>query len=93
MPNNFDFPFVLSVIGALIASFAVARLYIWPTHCSGAMLNLDRDTAGPAPEMIAVVRANQNNRGNLRHGHSHRSTDSRTTIFLHAAGRTAKAAG
>jgi hypothetical protein len=30
MPNNFNFPFVLSVIGALIASFVVARLYIWP---------------------------------------------------------------
>jgi hypothetical protein len=30
MPNNFNFPFVLSVMGALIASFVVARLYIWP---------------------------------------------------------------
>ena len=30
MPNNFNFPFVLSVMGALIASFVVARLYVWP---------------------------------------------------------------
>jgi hypothetical protein len=30
MPNNFNFPFVLSVIGAFIASFVVARLYVWP---------------------------------------------------------------
>jgi hypothetical protein len=30
MPNNFNFPFVLSVIGGLIASFVVARLYVWP---------------------------------------------------------------
>jgi hypothetical protein len=30
MPNNFNFPFVLSVMGALIASLVVARLYIWP---------------------------------------------------------------
>jgi hypothetical protein len=30
MPKNFSFPFVLSVIGALVASFTVARLYVWP---------------------------------------------------------------
>jgi uncharacterized membrane protein (DUF485 family) len=30
MPNNFNFPFVLSVFGAFIASFIVARLYVWP---------------------------------------------------------------
>jgi len=30
MPNKFNLPFVVSVIGALIASFTVARLYIWP---------------------------------------------------------------
>jgi uncharacterized membrane protein YoaK (UPF0700 family) len=30
MPNNFNFPFVLSVIGAFIASAVVARLYVWP---------------------------------------------------------------
>jgi uncharacterized protein len=58
-----------------------------------AMLNLDPDTARPAPEMMkAVVRANQNNAviygtvtriGRLTVGQ---------TIFLHAAGRTAKVA-
>lgn len=31
MPNNFNFPFVLSVVGALIASAVVANLYVWPT--------------------------------------------------------------
>jgi hypothetical protein len=31
MPDNFNFPFVLSVIGALIAALVVATLYIWPT--------------------------------------------------------------
>ena len=30
MPVNFNFPFVLSVAGALIASFMVANLYVWP---------------------------------------------------------------
>jgi hypothetical protein len=30
MPNNFNLPFVLSVVGAVIASFAVANLYVWP---------------------------------------------------------------
>jgi hypothetical protein len=30
MPNKFNLPFVLSVIGAFIASFVVARLYVWP---------------------------------------------------------------
>jgi hypothetical protein len=30
MPNNFNFPFLLSVLGALIASFVVAKLYVWP---------------------------------------------------------------
>jgi hypothetical protein len=30
-PNNFNLPFVLSVIGAFIASFVVAKLYAWPT--------------------------------------------------------------
>jgi hypothetical protein len=30
-PDNFNLPFVLSVIGALIASFVVAKLYLWPT--------------------------------------------------------------
>lgn len=30
-PNNFNLPFVLSVIGAFIASFVVAKLYVWPT--------------------------------------------------------------
>jgi hypothetical protein len=30
-PGNFNHPFVLSVIGALIASFVVAKLYVWPT--------------------------------------------------------------
>ena len=30
MPDNFNFPFVLSVMGALIASFVVANLYVWP---------------------------------------------------------------
>jgi hypothetical protein len=30
-PNIFNLPFVLSVFGAFIASFVVARLYVWPT--------------------------------------------------------------
>ena len=30
MPDNFNFPFVLSVMGALVASFVVANLYVWP---------------------------------------------------------------
>jgi hypothetical protein len=30
MPNNFNLPFVLSVIGALIASFVAANIYVWP---------------------------------------------------------------
>jgi hypothetical protein len=30
MPNNFNVPFVLSVIGGFIASFVVANLYVWP---------------------------------------------------------------
>jgi len=30
MPNNFNFPFVLSVMGAFIATFVVASLYVWP---------------------------------------------------------------
>jgi hypothetical protein len=30
-PDNFNLPFVLSVIGAFIASFVVAKLYVWPT--------------------------------------------------------------
>ena len=30
MPDNFNFPFVLSVMGALFASFVVANLYVWP---------------------------------------------------------------
>ena len=29
MPNNFNLPFVLSVFGALIASFVVANIYVW----------------------------------------------------------------
>jgi hypothetical protein len=30
MPNKFNLPFVLSVAGAFIACFVVARLYLWP---------------------------------------------------------------
>jgi hypothetical protein len=30
MPANFNFPFVLSVMGALLASVVVANLYVWP---------------------------------------------------------------
>ncbi len=30
MPNNFNLPFVLSVMGAFIASFVVANIYAWP---------------------------------------------------------------
>ena len=30
-PSRFNLPFVLSVFGAFIASFVVARLYVWPT--------------------------------------------------------------
>ena len=30
MPNNFNLPFVLSVIGAFIATLVVANVYVWP---------------------------------------------------------------
>lgn len=30
MPTNFNFPFVLSAMGAFVASFVVANLYVWP---------------------------------------------------------------
>ena len=30
-PNNFNLPFVLSIVGAFIASFVVANLFVWPT--------------------------------------------------------------
>ena len=30
MPKEFNFPFVLSVVGAVIASSVVASLYVWP---------------------------------------------------------------
>jgi len=30
MPNNFNFPFILSVVGALVSSSVVATLYVWP---------------------------------------------------------------
>ncbi len=30
MPDNFNLPFVLSVIGAFVACFVVASLYVWP---------------------------------------------------------------
>ena len=29
-PNNFNLPFVLSIVGAFISSFVVANLYVWP---------------------------------------------------------------
>ncbi len=31
MPNNFNLAFILSVAGGFIATFVVARLYVWPT--------------------------------------------------------------
>ena len=31
MMNSFNLPFVLSVTGAFISSFVVAKLYVWPT--------------------------------------------------------------
>jgi hypothetical protein len=30
-PNRFNLPFILSVIGAFVACFVVAKLYVWPT--------------------------------------------------------------
>jgi hypothetical protein len=39
-PKNINLPFVLSVLGALIASFVVAKLYVWP-----ALRSLPRDNA------------------------------------------------
>ena len=46
-------------------------------RCS--MVNLDPDSASPAPEVLkAVVRVHQKHRGNLRRGHSHLSTGGRT---------------
>jgi len=38
--NNFNLPFVLSVVGAFIACFVVANLYLWPT-----LRSLPRDNA------------------------------------------------
>ena len=58
-----------------------------------AMLNLDPDTARPAPEMMkAVVRANQNNAGIYGTVTRIGRLTVGQTIFLHAAGRTAKVA-
>jgi uncharacterized protein len=58
-----------------------------------AMLNLDPDTASPAPEMMkAVVRANQNNAGIYGTVTRIGRLTVGQTIFLHAAGRTAKVA-
>jgi uncharacterized protein YcbX len=58
-----------------------------------AMLNLDPDTARPAPEMMkAVVRANQNNAGIYGTVTRIGGLTVGQTIFLHAAGRTAKVA-
>ena len=55
-------------------------------RCS--MVNLDPDSARPAPEVLkAVVRANQNHRGNLRLGHSHRATGGRTARTPPRGGR------
>jgi hypothetical protein len=39
-PNNFNLPFVLSVVGAFVASFVVANLYVWPK-----LRSLPRDNA------------------------------------------------
>ena len=45
-------------------------------RCS--MVNFDPDAASPAPDVLkAIVRAPEH-RGNLRRGHSHRSTGGRT---------------
>jgi hypothetical protein len=30
-PNRFSLPFILSVVGAFVTSFVVAKLYVWPT--------------------------------------------------------------
>ena len=30
MSNHFNFPFVLSIVGGVVASFVVAMLYVWP---------------------------------------------------------------
>jgi hypothetical protein len=58
-----------------------------------AMLNLDPDTARPAPEMMkAVVRANQNNAGIYGTVTRIGRLTVGQTIFLRAAGRTAKVA-
>ena len=58
-----------------------------------AMLNLDPDTARPAPEMMkAVVRANQNNAGIYGTVTRIGRLTVGQTIFLHAAGKTAKVA-
>ena len=58
-----------------------------------AMLNLDPDTARPAPELMkAVVRANQNNAGIYGTVTRIGRLTVGQTIFLHAAGRTAKVA-
>jgi len=55
-----------------------------------AMLNLDPDTAVPAPEMMkAVVRANQNNAGIYGTVTRIGRLAVGQTIFLHAAGQTA----
>jgi uncharacterized protein YcbX len=56
-----------------------------------AMLNLDPDTASPAPEMMKAV-ANQNNAGIYGTVTRIGRLTVGQTIFLHAAGRTAKVA-
>jgi uncharacterized protein YcbX len=58
-----------------------------------AMLNLDPDTARPAPEMMkAVVRANQNNAGIYGTVTRIGRLTVGQTIFLHVVGQTAKVA-
>lgn len=31
MPNNFNLPFVLSVVGAVISCTVLAKIYVWPS--------------------------------------------------------------
>src|SRR5467141_2632758 len=59
-----------------------------------SMVNLDPDSASPAPEMMkAVVRANQNNAGIYGAVTRIGRLAVGQTIFLHAAGRTIPSAG
>jgi hypothetical protein len=68
----------LKVIEAVVQDDAPAiTVTMRDVRCS--MVNLDPDSASPAPEVLKAGRSCEpEQRGNLRRGHSHRSTGGRT---------------